>query len=246
LQVPAEARKAELGVRWLLLEPGSGEPPDLDWQISATATAWKSDGSPGSTPAGPQPLTFSIYALPEPLREPMRALRQNAKVRYWLPAASLHKWKPPSWEAADLVVDVQVMAIAAPKRVERSMDGKVPPGLEPKPEPLPPDEAKQSKLGHRHLRLLAGNGGVQPRKDAKVELRFSAWRVAGVVVTPIALDQQAKINLADTPPAIAEVVSGMVQGDVTRVWLPASAVKNFVTAEGGDKVIVDLGLAGIY
>lgn len=245
LAMPETAKSAALGVRWVLLAPGAGPVPNPEDQIMATATVRKPDGSPASKPPGPQPLSFTAYTLPEELREPMLALRSGAKARYWLPAAALGRWKPPTWETTDLVLDLEVKEVVVPKRIETAMDGKVPPGLEPKPDPLPPQDAKKSAKGYPYLRLIAGTGGVEPRRDARVRVRFSAWRVEGLVVTALAQDQAASVAMADAPVGVADLLSHMVEGDVLRIWLPPKAAGGLVPLAPAEKVVVDLGLAKI-
>jgi hypothetical protein len=125
------------------------------------------------------------------------------------------------------------------------MDGKAPPGLEPKPDPLPPQDAKKSAKGYPYLRLVAGTGGVEPRRDARIRVRFSAWRVDGLVVTALVQDQAASLALAEAPAGISDLLSHMVEGDVLRIWLPPKAAVGLVPLAPAEKVVVDLGLAKI-
>lgn len=245
LEIPEDARSAALGVRWLLLAPGAGPVPNLDDQIHAVGTVRRRDGSPASKPPGPHELSFTMYTLPEELREPMRALRAGARARYWLPAAALTRWKPSSWEAADLVLDLEIKEVRVPERKEVRLEGKAPPGLEPKPEPVAPPDAKKTARGYPYLRLIAGQGGVEPRRDARIQLRFSAWRVEGLVVTPVVSDQAASLAFSQVPSDISDVLARMVEGDVVRLWLPPKAAEGLIPGEVRHKAIVDLGLAKI-
>jgi len=213
-------------------------------QILALVSVKKRDGSAGSQRENPHPLSFSAYTLAEPLRDSVSGLRAGAKARYWVPKGALGRQKPGDWADEDLVVDLEVTKVDVARPVETALSGKAPDSLVPKPDVTPPPDAKKSRKGYPYLRLMAGKGGVEPRADARVTIRFSAWRVDGLIVTPLALDQSSSLQLAQAPGVVNEFVSSMVEGDVVRAWVPGSAAKGLVSQDV-QALIVDLGLAKI-
>jgi hypothetical protein len=241
---PDSARRGALGVRWVLFEAGRGDVPGPADQILASITVKKRDGSAGSQRESPQSLSFSADTLAEPLRDSVSGLRAGAKARYWVPKGALGRQRPSDWADEDLVLDLDVTKIEVARPVETPLSGKAPDSLVPKPDVTPPPDAKKSRKGYPYLRLVAGKGGVEPRADARVTLRFSAWRVDGLIATPLALDQSSSLQLAQAPGVVNDLVSRMVEGDVVRAWVPGAAAKGLVSQDV-QALVVDLGLAKI-
>jgi hypothetical protein len=241
---PGAAHRGALGVRWIMFETGHGDLPGPADQILASVSVKKRDGSAGSERETPQTLSFTAYTLTEPLRDSVSGLRAGAKARYWVPKGALGRQKPSDWADDDLVLDLEVKKIETARSVETALSAKAPDALVPKPDVTPPPDAKKSRKGYPYLRLMAGTGGVEPRADARVSIRFSAWRVDGLIVTPLTLDQATSLQLAQAPGVVSELVSSMVEGDVVRAWVPGSAAKGLVSQDV-QALIVDLGLAKI-
>jgi len=86
----------------------------------------------------------------------------------------------------------------------------------------PPERAKKTKSGLIYEALTDGTGKVHPSKNARVELRNAIWTAEGKMVESSYLGPGTiPAQLPRLSKGWAEGLMLMVEGDKSRLWIPA-------------------------
>jgi peptidylprolyl isomerase len=156
-------------------------------------------------------------------REALSLMVVGEKRRAWVPANLAFGAEPrgPNQPYGDLTYDIELLKLYpvphAPPDVRRP-----PPGT---PHTL-------SGIAFRVLRAGSGTEHAAPR--AAVEVRYTGWTTDGhAFASTSADDTPSRISPAFWPDGLAEAVLMMVEGEVTRYWIPAKLAASVAGPPGG-------------
>ena len=191
------------------------------------------------------PFTFAFELVPKDLRAELARLRVGAHLRVWLSPEAAAQFRNPKWPPnSDLRLELKILGSSQrPQPQERTIDGPLVPSFKPPMAGGPPETAKTSSTGVKHLWLASGAEGREPSAGDSLRLRVTAYSIEGVMVTRVIGDQSTALAFASAPAGLKSVLSRMVPGDTVRAWLPAALAREVVPQVSG-AAVVDVTLVG--
>jgi hypothetical protein len=245
---PPSARAGALGVFYETVAAGNGAELPAGVDVLCEIKAWDaSDRVVTDSTAQALPFALGPEALPAPLREELTRQRVGAHLRVWLPnEARGQRLRLPGWpDGSDIRVELKLLGTRerAPQRELGAATIPVPPRFDPPAASGPPDSAKKTPDGIRHLWLASGPEGRQPKPSDTVRLTLTAHSVEGLIVSTPVRDQPTTLAFASTPAGLKPILAKMVPGDTVRAWLPP-AVAQQVVPQVSASAVVDVTLEG--
>ena len=241
---PANAVVGARDIRMQTLRVGTGDSPGPADTITVDYSMWTSDGKLAfSSFTEPQATAFNVASLAPELRTMMGALKKGAKVRYWLPRASLVGWRPEKWPDADLIIEFELLEVN--HGTTSDSRGKAIDLLPSQPPDAagPPTNASSTSSGLRYVFLAHGSGKQHPGKGNHLDLQLDAYAVDGLTVQSLTRGLKSATTLERAPGNLSEVLSQMVDGDMVRVWLPMGVGRAVIPQAGSHDVVLDLALS---
>jgi hypothetical protein len=257
LSPPEDAEHGPAGIRWKLVQRGSGAALGQQDGVKAEASFWTQAGELAfSTYAKPGPGGFSGATLPPALFTVLSPIPPGSKAWIWLPAEYVHSVRQqrvtfPFPDAA-LVIEYEPVEVHQAS-VPVVAASPAPEGLSTPASPFPaPDAAGPPKSalttagGLRYVLLAPGEGKAKPQPDDKLSLKFTLWPVVGLVVdNPQIRDYPGVTTTQRAPGGLGQVLQKMSAGSTARVWLSAGKAKDLVPRAPQGEAVLDLRLERI-
>jgi hypothetical protein len=212
--------------------------------ITIDYSMWTGDGKLAlSSLINPRATDFNVASLAPELRTMLGALKKGAKVRYWLPRASLVGWRPEDWPDTDLVIELELLEVY--HGTIKDNHGNLL-DIVPTQEPDtagPPATAVVTPSGLHYVFLTHGGGKRHPTKADRLDLTLNAYAVDGLTLQSLETGLKSATTLERAPGNLHEVLSQLVDGDTVRIWLPMGVGRAVIPRAGSHDVILDLSLA---
>jgi hypothetical protein len=241
---PADAVVGAREIRVQTLRPGTGDSPGPSDTITVDYSMWTGDGRLAlSSFTDPRATDFNVASLAPELRSMLGALKKGAKVRYWLPRASLAGWRPQEWPDTDLVIELELLEVyhgTIKDNQGNTLD------ILPSQDPDgagPPATATVTPSGLHYVYLAHGGGKTHPNNADRLELSLNAYAIDGLTVQNLERGLKSATTLDRAPGNLGEVLSQLVDGDVVRIWLPMGVGRAVIPKAGSHDVILDLALS---
>jgi len=244
LMAPVDAATGAGGVRFQVLRAGSGDSPGPVDTILVDFSMWTADGRLAfSSYPESQPTGFSVSTLPPNLRVLLTQLKVGSHVLLWVPRAALAGWKPPPWPDADLVFDLELLAVSHVN--VRDTNGNP---IEPVPSLAPdaagpPNSAEKTRSGLRYVYLTHAVTQKPPTGSDRLNLLATAYVVEGIEVKLLRSGFKTATTLARAPGKLGELLPQLSSGDRVRVWLPKGEGRAIIAEAGTREMILDLGVS---
>jgi FKBP-type peptidyl-prolyl cis-trans isomerase len=114
-KAPASAKKTASGLRYVVLEPGTGKVhPTPAQRVKVHYSGWTTDGKMfDSSVTRGQPSSFGVSQVIKGWTEGLQLMTVGEKTRFWIPAELAYGEKParPGTPAGTLVFDVELLEI---------------------------------------------------------------------------------------------------------------------------------------
>jgi hypothetical protein len=107
----------------------------------------------------------------------------------------------------------------------------------------PPSSATSTASGLHYMFLAHGTGKRHATRTDHLNLRLDAYAVDGLTVEPLERGLKSATTIERAPGNLGEVLSQMVDGDITRIWLPMGVGRAVIPKAGSHDVVLDLGLS---
>lgn len=209
---PAEAKKTDSGLAYLMLEKGQSNERPREWdRVKVNFTGWSSDGKmiASSTTRG-GPAQFELNRVMPGWAEGIQLMTKGEKARFWIPEELATQGRPGAPQGM-LVFDFELLEIE--KRPE--------PPPAPKDVAEPPADAKKTDSGLAYKVLEKGKGSDHPTADSKVTVHYSGWTTDGKMFdSSVTRGKPSTFPLKGVIPGWTEGVQLMVPGEKTRFWIP--------------------------
>jgi hypothetical protein len=244
LVAPPDAVVGARDIRVQMLRPGTGDSPGPADTITVDYSMWTGEGKLAlSSYTDPRATDFNVSSLAPELRTMLGALKKGAKVRYWLPRASLVGWRPEEWPDSDLIIELDLLEVYHGWiKDNRGNTLDIVPHQDPDGAG-PPATATATASGLRYVYLVHGGGKHHPDKTDRLNLDLSAYAVDGLTMKSLARGLKSVTTLDRAPGNLGEVLSQMVDGDDVRIWLPMGVGRAVIPEAGSHDVILDLALS---
>ena len=244
LVAPAGAVVGARDIRVQTLRAGTGDSPGPSDTITVDYSMWTGDGKLAlSSFTDSRATDFNVASLAPELRSMLGALKKGAKVRYWLPRASLVGWRPQEWPDTDLVIELELLEVYHGSiKDNRGNTIDILPSQDPDGAG-PPATATVTPSGLHYVFLAHGGGKTHPSKTDRLDLSLNAYAIDGLTVQNLERSLKSATTLDRAPGNLGEVLSQMVDGDVVRIWLPMGVGRAVIPKAGSHDVILDLALS---
>jgi hypothetical protein len=244
LTPPPQAKAGPAGVYSQVLEPGEGDLARPVDTIIANFSMWSGDGKLAqSSYAQPQATAFSLASVSPGLREMLAPLKQGAKVRYWLPRASLAGWRPPDWPDADLIIEVSVLSLTHITITNAGGATIDPVPFQPPDAAGPPAQALSTASGLHYIYLAHGTAEKHPKPGEHLKLRIDAYSIDGLTLQQLERGLDTATTLERAPGNLSEILSQLNDGDRVRIWLPMGVGRQVIPKAGSHDVVMDTTLS---
>lgn len=208
---PADATKSASGLAWKVMSPGKGstQPGPKD-AVIVHYTAWTTDGKMfDNSHARRVPNTFLIESVIKGWGEGVQLMTPGEKRRFWIPEEIAFRGLAGRPKGM-VVFDVELLEVVPDPRVAPANVAK------------PPADAKKTPSGIAYQVLRAGTGSTHPRKDSRVTVHYTGWTTDGKMFdSSVVRGQAATFGLNEVIEGWTEAVQLMVEGEKTRLWIPA-------------------------
>lgn len=241
---PPDAATGVGGVRFQVLRDGNGDSPGPVDTIVVDFSMWTSDGRLAfSSYPDAQPAGFSVSTLPPNLRVLLTQLKVGSHVLLWVPRAALAGWKPSPWPDADLVFELELLAVSHVS--VRDTNGNP---IEPVPSLAPdaagpPASAEKTQSGLRYIYLAHAVRQKPPTGSDHLDVLATAYVVEGIEVKLLRSGFKTATTLSRAPGKLRDLLAQLSSGDRVRVWLPKGDGSAIIAEAGAREMILDLGVS---
>jgi FKBP-type peptidyl-prolyl cis-trans isomerase len=104
----------------------------------------------------------------------------------------------------------------------------------------PPADAQRSESGLVTKQLVAGTGGVRPKDDDRVRVRYTVWKTDGTMLQHIEAPNAMTLALPKMIAGWREAMLLMVPGEKRRLWIPET-----LTSGKSAALVMDVELVSI-
>ncbi len=210
---PADATTTESGLAYKVLKAGSGtRHPTATTEVEVHYTGWQTNGTmfDSSVKKG-KSISFPLNRVIAGWTEGVQLMVKGEKTRFWIPEELAYKGRKGA-PSGMLVFDIELVDIV-PSMTERF----------PAPENVasPPADAKRTATGLAYKVIKAGTGSSHPTGTTKVSVHYTGWQTDGTTFdSSHKRGRPATFPLNGVIAGWTEGVQLMVQGEVTRFWIP--------------------------
>jgi peptidylprolyl isomerase len=113
-QAPASAKRTKSGLRYRVIEAGTGKSPNASDMVVVHYSGWTTDGEMfDSSVVRGQPMTFRLDQVIKGWTEGVQLMKTGEKTRFWIPADLAYGDTPtrPGAPAGMLVFDIELIEI---------------------------------------------------------------------------------------------------------------------------------------
>ena len=217
---PANATPLKLGIKKVVLRPGTGKAPPRLWDTAEyRTTSWDPEGRMLETAdLKKKPQSTQPYRMPIGISEMISSMVVGERARFWVDADKLvaDGQKPPGGVQSGFVT-YEVELVQVTKIAHEPFP--VPPDVA-----RPPADAKKTAKGVFH-KMIAPGPGKDPRHPAAsdtVKVNYTGWTTDGRFFDSSVLRGEvgATFNLKSVVPGWTDGIPLMTQGDRMRFWIP--------------------------
>lgn len=207
---PADAGKTESGLRFKVLQKGTGTttpgPEDI---VTVHYTGWTTDGKMfDSSYARGKPGTFVVNRFIKGYAEGVQMMTVGEKRRLWVPEELAYRGQKGR-PAGMLVFDIELLEIAPN------------PAAPPPDVAGPPPDARRTPSGLAYKVLRPGTGTGHPNSRSRVTVHYTGWTTDGKMFdSSVVRGAPATFGLDEVIKGWTEGVQLMVEGEKTRFWIP--------------------------
>lgn len=223
---PADALQTPSRIAYRVISRTDGKlRPSLDSEVVVHYSGWTTDGTMfESTVLRGEPVTLSLELVPAGWRELLPLLAQGDKARIWMPSTLAYGGEPGRPKGM-LVFDLEVLEVreigpyaeVQGRQLVRKTPSEPPSSLD-----TPPPDALRLESGLIIQTLRKGSGTESPTKNDFVQVRGTVWKSDGTLVQHITAPQSTISRVSRMLPGWSAALMRMVEGEVTRAWIPAS------------------------
>jgi len=229
---PADAQKSKSGLKWKVLEPGTGTvKPSRDDRVWIHYTSWSSNGkTTSSTWRQGVPQLKKMKKLVAGWKEAVSDMVVGERRLLWIPAKLAHAKRKKTDSVRDRrVLDIELMKLkvapSAPANVKRA-----------------PKSAQKTRSGVAFVTLVEGKGGKTPRANSVVKVRYAGWTQDGRCFDFTGPDETTSFALHEVIPGWTEGLQVMSEGDTARFWIPQKVAYNGQSGKPKGTLVFDIEL----
>ncbi|MFN7917707.1 MAG: FKBP-type peptidyl-prolyl cis-trans isomerase [Vicinamibacterales bacterium] len=209
---PADAAKTASGLASKVIKPGTGKDhPAATDMVTVHYTGWTTDGKmfDSSRTGQNQPVRFPLDKVIKGWTEGVQLMVPGETRRLWIPEALAYQGrKAPGIPQGMLVFDVELIAVT--KAPTTPTDVKA-----------VPSNAKRTASGLAYRVLKPGTGTKHPTSRSEVTVHYTGWTTDGSMFdSSVNRGEPATFPLDGVIAGWTEGVQLMVEGEVTRFWIP--------------------------
>ena len=209
---PADAKKTEKGVSYVVLTKGTGKTKPHSWdKVKVHYSGWTTDGKMfDSSITKERPSEFALDSVIPGWTEGMQTMVVGEKKRFWIPEELAYKGKTGRPQGM-LVFDVELLEIK---------EMPAPPPV-PKDVAAPPKNAQKTDKGVFYVVLKKGTGKVKPTAASKVKVHYTGWTTDGKQFdSSVTRGKPITFPLDSVIAGWTDGMQTMVVGQKTRFWIP--------------------------
>jgi peptidylprolyl isomerase len=203
---PKDAVTTSSGLSTKVLQPGTGKDrPGASDVVTIHYTGWQTNGTMfDSSVSRGQAASFPVNRVIPGFSEMLQLMVPGEKRRAWIPEALAYKGaRDPK---GMLVFDVELLAI--PTRAPADVGA-------------PPADAQRTASGLAYKVQRKGTGTVRPRPTSSVTVHYTGWQTNGKMFdSSVVSGKPATFPLNAVIAGWTEGLQLMVEGEVTRFWIP--------------------------
>jgi FKBP-type peptidyl-prolyl cis-trans isomerase len=236
---PATAMKTASGLAYKVLsQAGAKDKPKPQDRVTVHYTGWTTDGVmfDSSVQRG-SPAVFGVDRMIKGFSEGLQLMNVGDKLRFWIPKGLAYEGASRGPQGM-LVFDVELISL------ERVAE---PPPV-PKDVAAVPKGTKRTKSGVAYKTLTKGKGKTHPTLNDEVRVHYTGWTTDGRMFdSSVSRGEPSVFGLSDVIPGWTEGLQQMVEGDTTRLWIPAELAYGNNTGVGVPKgmLVFDVSLLEI-
>lgn len=208
---PEDAERTASGLASKVLQPGTGEKPNVEDKVQVHYSGWTTDGKMfDSSVARGQPAAFPLRGVIKGWTEGLQLMQVGEKRRLWIPEELAYKGSPGRPQGM-LVFDVELLDIQR--------------GAKPVPAPADvaeaPADAEKTASGLRSKLLSKGSSATKPGPTDRVTVHYTGWTTDGNMFdSSVSRGEPATFPLDQVIPGWSEGVQLMTVGEKRRIWVP--------------------------
>jgi peptidylprolyl isomerase len=139
----------------------------------------------------------------------VQLMTPGEKRRFWIPEELAFRGQAGRPKGM-VVFDVELLEVVPDPRVAPADVAK------------PPADAQRTSSGISYKVLRPGTGSARPRKESRVTVHYTGWTTDGKMFdSSVVRGQAATFGLDEVIAGWTEGVQLMVEGEKTRLWIPA-------------------------
>jgi FKBP-type peptidyl-prolyl cis-trans isomerase len=218
---PASALKTRGGLRYVVVEPGSGDKARFFDTAAFRYTIWDATGKMlSSTEKRSRPVSSALYRQPAPLEDIMTGMAAGQRVRFWVDAAKMEQISLEQTQG-QLCYELQLTELTRAKTA---------PPPTPKDVKAPPPGVKKTESGvfYRVLKaappLKAGATPLpasKPKASDNVKVHYTGWTTDGRMFdSSVVRGEPASFPLTGVVQGWTDGVPMMNVGETVRFWIP--------------------------